>query len=182
GWLVDGPQQETAQTPVGTGATASSLHVASEPSDAGSTNDPRSGSRDHHDDFPAVSRALASMIDLLKPIAGTDAVAIQGLGVSHLYLTRACQLLKELADGLSDRRLSQDDVARLLLLINHNLTEAVVLLSEERGRAKETFSRQSNTIVQELAVDAKAQLVQVGPRIMRLFHNAEEQVWLAPMS
>ncbi|WP_433464053.1 hypothetical protein [Spirillospora sp. CA-128828] len=117
----------------------------------------------------AICAELADLLHALDPLVRLDQ-APAGVGASILYLRTASGLLAELLIGLSRRQLSREDAAWQLRLIDHNLTEARALLTDEQARAKRR-ARPTVQAVIEVVKHTTARMEDLTPRIMRLFKD-----------
>jgi hypothetical protein len=120
----------------------------------------------------AICAEISDLLQGLDPLARPDHRPPDGVGASVLYVRTAAGLLADLLIGLSRRRLSREDAAWQLRLIDHNLTEARTLLAEERARAKRHARRSVETVL-ALMEHTAGRVENLTPRIMRLFKDAD---------
>jgi hypothetical protein len=139
--------------------------------------DRKADALDTPSEVDAICAELADLLQGLDPLARPDQPAPEGMGGSILYVRAISGLLTELLIGLSRRRLSREDAAWQLRLIDHNLSEARALLSGEHARATKRQIHRSIEAISELVDSTSERIEHLTPRIMRLFKDAGD---LAP--
>lgn len=128
----------------------------------------------------AVCLVLAGYLTGLAP-AGDDRTGTpSGLGGSVLALGAAHRLLRELRTGLLHRTLDRPAVDRLIRLIDHNTAEAGQLLREEHRRAPRRTRPQIEGWTQ-IAAGIRDGMVELRPRILRLFDDADLTATVEPV-
>ena len=120
----------------------------------------------------AICAEIADLLQGLDPFARPDQPAPEGVGGSILYVRAVSGLLTELLIGLSRRRLSREDAAWQLRLIDHNLTEARALLGGEHARAAKRRVHRSIETVAALVDSTSERMEHLMPQVMRLFKDA----------
>ena len=120
----------------------------------------------------AICAEIADLLQVLDPLARPDQPAPEGVGGSILYVRAISGLLAELLIGLSRRRLSREDAAWQLRLIDHNLTEARPLLGTEHAKATARQVHRSIEAVAELVDGISERVGHLTPLIMRLFKDS----------
>jgi hypothetical protein len=121
-----------------------------------------------------ICEAISEMMTTLAGDGARHSTAAQVTPAAVFYTSAAVTHLAELRGRVAGRTATRDQASRLVRLVEHNLAEAVVLIS---ARRKAIRKRRDWELIDGLLADAgeTARAIRaLHPRIMRLFDDADQ--------
>jgi hypothetical protein len=128
-----------------------------------------------------ICEAISDMMTTLADDETRHSNAMRVTPAAMFFVSAAVKYLAELQGQIANRTATRDQANRLVRLVEHNLAEAVQLLSAQHGSARKHRDR---VLLDGLLADAGeiARAIRaLHPRIMRLFHDADQSAPRVPV-
>jgi len=121
-----------------------------------------------------VAALLDGWLATLAPLASPATRPPDGVGASVMSLAAVCRLIAQLHHGLIMRMLDRPSADRLARLVEHNLDEAIRLMSgEQRAARKQRARDQIGDWLAQLR-EIRQDMDDLRPRIARLFDDSDQ--------
>jgi hypothetical protein len=137
-----------------------------------------------HPERSEVELICEAISDMMTTLVGDDTRhgnAMHVTPAAMFFVSAAVTYLAELQGQIASRMATREQANRLIRLVEHNLAEAVQLLSAQHAGARKHRDR---ALLNELLADAGeiARAIRaLHPRIMRLFHDADQAAPRVPV-
>jgi hypothetical protein len=136
-----------------------------------------------HPERGEVELICEAISDMMTTLADDDArhSTMRVTPTAMFFVSAAVKYLTELQGQIANRTATREQANRLVRLVEHNLAEAVQLISPQRAGARKHRDR---ALLDGLLADAgeTARAIRaLHPRIMRLFHDADQSAPRVPV-